>query len=57
MQCQTRSWHLVKINLAQPIITAMGGAVSRDRPNQSTVRLDRQNPYLRIDAVNVFVRD
>ena len=25
--------------------------------NQSTVRLDRQNPYLRIDAVNVFVRD
>ncbi|MGA2881401.1 MAG: SpoIIE family protein phosphatase [Bryobacteraceae bacterium] len=35
----------------------MGGAVSRDRPNQSTVRLDRQNPYLRIDAVNVFVRD
>src|SRR6202163_3365899 len=25
--------------------------------NQSTVRLDRQNPYLRIDAVNVYVRD
>jgi len=23
----------------------------------STVRLDRQNPYLRIDAVNVFVKD
>ena len=35
----------------------MGTAVSREAVNQSTVRLDRQNPYLRIDAVNVFVKD
>jgi serine phosphatase RsbU (regulator of sigma subunit)/catechol 2,3-dioxygenase-like lactoylglutathione lyase family enzyme len=35
----------------------MGTAASRDTVRQSTVRLDRQNPYLRIDAVNVFVRD
>jgi serine phosphatase RsbU (regulator of sigma subunit) len=27
------------------------------QPTGVTVRLDRQNPYLRIDAVNVFVRD
>ncbi len=35
----------------------MGAIASRDSANQSTVRLDRQNPYLRIDAVNVFVKD
>jgi serine phosphatase RsbU (regulator of sigma subunit) len=40
----------------------MGGVASRAGASQysvsqSTVRLDRQNPYLRIDAVNVFVRD
>lgn len=27
------------------------------QPTGITVRLDRQNPYLRIDAVNVYVRD
>src|SRR5258708_5278977 len=35
----------------------MGTAAARDGVNQSTVRLNRQNPYLRIDAVNVYVRD
>jgi serine phosphatase RsbU (regulator of sigma subunit)/catechol 2,3-dioxygenase-like lactoylglutathione lyase family enzyme len=35
----------------------MGTAASHEEVNQSAVRLDRQNPYLRIDAVNVFVRD
>jgi serine phosphatase RsbU (regulator of sigma subunit) len=35
----------------------MSGTASPGALNQSSVRLDRQNPYLRIDAVNVFVRD
>jgi serine phosphatase RsbU (regulator of sigma subunit)/catechol 2,3-dioxygenase-like lactoylglutathione lyase family enzyme len=35
----------------------MGGTASRNTVNQSNIRLDRQNPYLRIDAVNVFVKD
>jgi catechol 2,3-dioxygenase-like lactoylglutathione lyase family enzyme len=40
----------------------MGGTASREGVNrfgmrQSSVRLDRQNPYLRINAVNVFVKD
>ncbi len=35
----------------------MGGVASRTGVSQSPVRLDRQNPYLRIDAVNVYVRD
>jgi serine phosphatase RsbU (regulator of sigma subunit) len=35
----------------------MGSAATRDGANPSTIRLDRQNPYLRIDAVNVYVRD
>jgi serine phosphatase RsbU (regulator of sigma subunit) len=35
----------------------MGSTASRDVVNQSAVRLDRQNPYLRIDAVNVYVKD
>jgi serine phosphatase RsbU (regulator of sigma subunit)/catechol 2,3-dioxygenase-like lactoylglutathione lyase family enzyme len=40
-----------------PIITFMGTAASREEVNQSAVRLERQHPYLRIDAVNVFVKD
>ncbi len=35
----------------------MSSTASRDGVNQSAVRLDRQNPYLRIDAVNVYVKD
>jgi len=35
----------------------MSSVASRDDAHHSGVRLDRQNPYLRIDAVNVFVRD
>jgi serine phosphatase RsbU (regulator of sigma subunit) len=35
----------------------MSSTASRDGVNQSAVRLDRKNPYLRIDAVNVFVKD
>src|ERR1700722_6303920 len=40
---------LSRPNRGQPIMTTMGST--------SIVRLDRQNPYLRIDAVNVFVKD
>jgi serine phosphatase RsbU (regulator of sigma subunit) len=35
----------------------MGKPVSRAGATPSAVRLDRQDPYLRIDAVNVYVRD
>lgn len=35
----------------------MGDTPSRPDTQQFSVRLDRQNPYLRIHAVNVFVRD
>ncbi len=35
----------------------MGITASRGGVNESAVRLDRQNPYLRIDAVNVYVKD
>jgi serine phosphatase RsbU (regulator of sigma subunit)/catechol 2,3-dioxygenase-like lactoylglutathione lyase family enzyme len=40
-----------------PIITIMGSTASRHGVNQPDVRLDRKEPYLRIDAVNVFVKD
>ena len=40
-----------------PIITMMGTTASRHGVNQPDVRLDRKVPYLRIDAVNVFVKD
>src|ERR1700677_969937 len=39
------------------IMATMGSVGSRDRLGKATVRLDRQNPYLRIDAVNVYVKD
>src|SRR6266508_2516059 len=35
----------------------MGSSPSRDGAQHSTVRLDRQDPYLRMHAVNIFVRD
>jgi len=35
----------------------MSSAASRTSANRSQVRQDRQNPYLRVDAVNVYVRD
>jgi len=35
----------------------MGGPPSNPGSDQFSVRLDRQDPYLRIHAVNVFVRD
>jgi len=35
----------------------MGSTASRAAVSQAPVRLDRQNPYLRVDAVNVYVRD
>jgi catechol 2,3-dioxygenase-like lactoylglutathione lyase family enzyme len=35
----------------------MGDTPSDPRADQFSVRLDRQNPYLRVQAVNVFVRD
>jgi serine phosphatase RsbU (regulator of sigma subunit)/catechol 2,3-dioxygenase-like lactoylglutathione lyase family enzyme len=35
----------------------MGNAASRHDATHAAVRLDRQDPYLRIDAVNVYVRD
>jgi serine phosphatase RsbU (regulator of sigma subunit) len=38
-------------------MATMGSVASRDRLGQTTVRLDRKNPYLRIDAVNVYVKD
>jgi serine phosphatase RsbU (regulator of sigma subunit) len=41
----------------QSIITAMASMSLGSEPNQTTVRLDRQNPYLRLHAINIFVRD
>ena len=36
---------------------AMGGAHPLSEPDESSFRTDRQDPYLRLYAVNVFVRD
>ncbi|MGC2764252.1 MAG: VOC family protein, partial [Candidatus Acidiferrum sp.] len=33
------------------------GQLSHDPSNVPTVRLDRENPYLRLQAVTVFVRN
>lgn len=35
----------------------MGNSPSPHDADRSPLRLDRQNPYLRIHAVNIFVRD
>lgn len=42
---------------ARSIITAMASIPLRHGTNPSAVRLDRQDPYLRLHAVNIFVRD
>ena len=39
------------------IIAPMGGRPSPNLAVGSNLRLDRQDPYLRLDAVNIFVRD
>jgi Glyoxalase/Bleomycin resistance protein/Dioxygenase superfamily len=39
------------------IITRMSGSSSVDYADGSSLRLDRQDPYLRIQSVTIFVRD
>jgi catechol 2,3-dioxygenase-like lactoylglutathione lyase family enzyme len=39
------------------IITSMGSSTSRLWADRSTLRLDRREPYLRIQHVTIFVRD
>ncbi len=47
-------------NARRLIITVMGSSPSpprRDRAGRSSPRLDRETPYLRIEAIAIFVRD
>src|SRR5438445_10265250 len=47
-------------NALRLIITVMGSSPSpprRDRAGRSSPRLDRETPYLRIEAIAIFVRD
>src|SRR5947199_733914 len=47
-------------NARRLIITVMGSSPSpprRDRAGRSSPRLDRETPYLRIEAITIFVRD
>jgi serine phosphatase RsbU (regulator of sigma subunit)/catechol 2,3-dioxygenase-like lactoylglutathione lyase family enzyme len=47
----------IRINARQSIITAMAAISAGREPTERNIRLEREDPYLRLHAVNIFVRD